>query len=165
MQRQRRHEHSITIKTEPAVTVELTLAPPRGRRSKVVEPPPKRAPATSQGRVPRIARLMALAIHFQDLIDRGVIRDYAELARLGYVSRARITQIMNLLNLAPDIQQGILGWNSDEGGTPTSEHAARRVAAHIFWVDQRLAFSVLETQRGAKPHPPEGRWPNLSDGG
>jgi hypothetical protein len=55
-------------------------------------------------RIPRITRLMALAIKFQDMVDRGEVRDYADLARLGYVTRARITQIMNLLNLAPDIQ-------------------------------------------------------------
>jgi hypothetical protein len=47
---------------------------------------------------------MALAIKFQDMVDRGEVRDYADLARLGYISRARITQKMNLLNLAPDIQ-------------------------------------------------------------
>lgn len=36
------------------------------------------------------------------------VRDYAELARLGYVTRARLTQIMNLLLLATDIQEAIL---------------------------------------------------------
>jgi hypothetical protein len=34
---------------------------------------------------------MALAIKFQDMVDRGEVRDYADLARLGYVTRARIT--------------------------------------------------------------------------
>jgi hypothetical protein len=48
---------------------------------------------------------MALAIKFQDMIERGEVRDYADLARLGYVTRARITQIMNLLLLAPDLQE------------------------------------------------------------
>ena len=52
--------------------------------------------------------LVALAIKLQDMVDRGEVRDYADLARLGYVSRARIRQIMNLLNLAPDIQEEIL---------------------------------------------------------
>jgi len=56
------------------------------------------------GNVPRITRLMALAIKFDGIVRRGEVRDYADLARLGYVTRARITQIMNLLNLAPDIQ-------------------------------------------------------------
>jgi len=51
---------------------------------------------------------MALALRFEELIRTGAVRDYAELARLGQVSRARITQIMNLLHLAPDIQERIL---------------------------------------------------------
>ncbi len=51
---------------------------------------------------------MALAIKFQEMVDHGEVCDYAELARLGYVTRARITQIMNLLNLAPEIQEDIL---------------------------------------------------------
>jgi hypothetical protein len=53
--------------------------------------------------IPRITRLMALAIHFDGLIQSGAVANYAELARLGNVTRARMTQIMNLLNLAPEI--------------------------------------------------------------
>ena len=60
------------------------------------------------GRFARITRLTALAIRFDNLIQSGEVTDYAELARLGYVSRARVTQIMNLLMLAPDIQEELL---------------------------------------------------------
>ena len=65
-------------------------------------------PTPVPDRVPRIARLMALAIRFEGLIQSGAITNYAELAQLAHVSRARITQIMNLLLLAPDIQEAIL---------------------------------------------------------
>ncbi len=58
--------------------------------------------------MPRVARLMALALRFEQLIREGVVADYAELARLGHVTRARVTQIMNLLHLAPDIQEQVL---------------------------------------------------------
>jgi hypothetical protein len=58
--------------------------------------------------VPRISRLIALAIHLDGLIRAGVVRDYADLARLGGVSRARITQIMNLLNLPARKREEIL---------------------------------------------------------
>jgi len=61
-----------------------------------------------EGSIPRVSRLMALAIRFDGLIRAGKVRDYAELARVGRVTRARLTQIMNLLNLAPDIQEEIL---------------------------------------------------------
>ena len=52
--------------------------------------------------VPRVARLLALALRFEQLVQSDVIATYAELARLGHVSRARVTQILNLRLLAPD---------------------------------------------------------------
>jgi hypothetical protein len=61
-----------------------------------------------RGRVPRVARLMALAIHFDQLVREGLVADYAELARLEHVTRARVTQVMNLLYLGPDIQEELL---------------------------------------------------------
>ena len=65
--------------------------------------------AVNTGKLPRVTRLMALAIKFEGLIREGVVRDYADLARLGHVTQgARMTQIMNLLLLAPDIQEEIL---------------------------------------------------------
>jgi hypothetical protein len=51
---------------------------------------------------------MALALRFDGLVRSGAVRDYAELARLGHVTRARLSQIMNLLYLAPDLQEAIL---------------------------------------------------------
>lgn len=59
-------------------------------------------------RIPRISRYMALAIHYEELIRKGVITDYADLARLGHVTRARVTQIMNLRLLVPYIQESLL---------------------------------------------------------
>ncbi len=63
---------------------------------------PGPAPEAPVGRVSRISRLMALAIEMDRLVREGVVKDYAELARLAHVSRARVTQIMNLNLLAPD---------------------------------------------------------------
>jgi hypothetical protein len=54
-----------------------------------------------------------LAVRFEGLLREGTVRDYAELARLGGVSRARITQIMSLRNLAPVIQERILELPAD----------------------------------------------------
>jgi hypothetical protein len=51
----------------------------------------------STGRVPRLARLMALALRFEQLLRSGAVAGYRQLARLGHVSPARISQIMNLL--------------------------------------------------------------------
>ncbi len=87
---------------------------------------------------PRITRLMALAVKFEGLIQQGVVKDYAELARLGQVSRARITQIMNLLNLAPDIQEAIL-FMTGEGPAEQSlrETSVRTLSAEVIWSRQR----------------------------
>jgi hypothetical protein len=87
---------------------------------------------------------MALAIKFQDMVDRGEVRDYADLARLGYVSRARVTQVMNLLNLAPDIQEEILFLSIACGGSNTlNEPMLRRVSSLPVWPNQRSRFIVL----------------------
>lgn len=82
--------------------------------------------------IPRVTRLMALAIKFQDMVDRGEVRDYADLARLGYVSRARVTQIMNLLNLHPKIQEQLLF----RPGDLPSERNLRLLVAQVEWTAQ-----------------------------
>lgn len=56
----------------------------------------------------RMQRLIALSINLQNMVDQGEVSDYAEIARLGYFTRARLTQIMNLLRLALEIQEAIL---------------------------------------------------------
>jgi hypothetical protein len=77
---------------------------------------------------------MALAIKFEEQVRAGVFLNYADIARLGYVSRARLTQIMNLLNLAPDIQERLLGGEVDES---TRERHLRPIAAEVNWSKQR----------------------------
>jgi hypothetical protein len=95
-------------------------------------------------RLPRIARLMALAIRFDQLLRSGTVKDYADLARLGRVSRARITQIMNLLNLAPDIQESLLYLEPVECAYDAlSERALRDVVHELGWDKQRKIFARL----------------------
>src|SRR5689334_5647465 len=65
-------------------------------------------PTRPPGRIPRLARLMALAIRLEQLLTEGVVANQAELARLGHVTRARLTQIRSLVQLAPDIREEIL---------------------------------------------------------
>ncbi len=97
------------------------------------------------GRVPRIARLMALAIRFDGLIRDGVVTDQAELARLGHVSRARVTQIMNLLHLAPDIQEALLFLpRVERGRDPIQERKLRPIAAVPDWRKQRRMWRDIK---------------------
>jgi len=96
-------------------------------------------PATPPApRIPRITRLMALAIKFDEMIRRGEVRDYAELARLGHVTRARITQIMNLLNLAPEIQEELLDLEAAGSRSPgIRERHLRKLVSLVGWQEQR----------------------------
>ena len=97
------------------------------------------------GRIPKISRLMALAIKFDGMLARGAVKDYAELARLGHVTRARVTQIINLLNLAPDIQQEILFLPEVERGRdPLKERQVRPVAAEVEWREQRRRWARVK---------------------
>jgi hypothetical protein len=79
-----------------------------GKHIAMVEGPPPTAPERPKGRLPRITRYMALAIYYEDLIRQGHVHDYAEIATLGHVTRARVTQIMNLRLLDPIIQTELL---------------------------------------------------------
>jgi hypothetical protein len=90
--------------------------------------------------VPRIARLMALAIRFEGMLRNETVRDYAELARLGGVTRARMTQIMKLRHLAPDIQEQILFLPAIRGLT---ERNLRPVASCVDWREQRRMFQKI----------------------
>jgi hypothetical protein len=73
------------------------------------KPSRQQAPsADAAARVPRVTKLMALAIQFDQLIREDVVKDQAELALQGRVTRARLTQIMDLLVLAPQIQLQLL---------------------------------------------------------
>jgi hypothetical protein len=94
--------------------------------------------------IPRIARLMALAIRFERLVQNQTIRDYAELARLGRVTRARITQITKLLDLAPDLQEQILFLPSING---LNERNLRRIVSQIDWTEQRRMFHKITQRR------------------
>jgi hypothetical protein len=95
-------------------------------------------PVMPPGRVPRVARWMALAIRSEQLLHEGQVASYAELARLGHVSRARVTQIMNLLNLAPDIQEDILFLpRTERGRDPVILRDLQPIAARVEWRNQR----------------------------
>lgn len=100
-------------------------------------------PTRRTGRYPRAAQVLALALQFQEMIERGEVRDYADLARLGCVSRERISQIMMLVWLAPDIQVEVLRLPPNSGHAPFSEGALRRIAKIVRWDEQRLEWRRL----------------------
>jgi hypothetical protein len=102
-------------------------------------------PALTQkpGRVPRIARLMALALRFDQLLRTGQITSYAAVARLGQVTPARISQIMNLLGLAPDLE-ALLCWpRVTRGRDPLHLRQLQPIAATLDWQHQRQRWRAL----------------------
>jgi len=110
---------------------------------------PERQPPAGLEAVPRLGRpiraaqVLALALQFQEMIDRGEVRDYTDLARLGCVSRERISQIMMLVWLAPDIQEAVLRLPPYSGRAPFSETALRRIAKIVHWDKQRQEWQRL----------------------
>jgi hypothetical protein len=101
-------------------------------------------PALPPGRVPRVARLMALALRFEELVRAGPIESYSALASLGHVSRARISQIANLLYLAPDIQEALLFLPlTPRGRDPIILADLMPIAASFDWRKQRRLWRQL----------------------
>jgi len=127
-----------------SITIQSKVHFRRGRRSKKELCHGSEKSPTTAGAISRVARLIALAIRFNQLIRDGVVADQAELARLGHISRARVTQIMNLLNLAPDIQEAILFLPPVEHGhDPITERDLRPIAAISDWRKQRQRWNSL----------------------
>lgn len=133
---------SLTIETDFHVTQ-------RGRGARrVMATGPDPTVSAPVGRLPRIARLMALAIRFEQLIQAGEVTDYAELARLGHVTRARVTQIMNLLLLAPDLQEKLLFLpRVTVGKDSMTERDLRPIAATADWGKQRAMWELRVVER------------------
>ena len=92
-----------------------------------------------QGRPPRTARLVALAHKLEELVRSGAVQSYGELARLGYISPARLSQIMILAQLAPVIQEYVLFLSAHEDGIIT-ELDLRKIAREPRWDRQRAVF-------------------------
>jgi hypothetical protein len=115
----------------------------RGRRRIEDEPPASQT--VPPGRVPRVSRVMALALQFQGLLRSGTVSDTIELARLAKVTQPRITQVMNLLHLAPDIQEELLFPPLvTQGRDPINEKQLRRVCAKISWNRQRAMWATIK---------------------
>jgi hypothetical protein len=102
-------------------------------------PPPE--PPAAKGRIPRVSKLMALAIRFDQMLVNGEIASMSELARLAHVSQPRMTQIMNLLHLAPDIQDELLNLPPVQAGEdPITERDLRPITALRSWAAQQQAW-------------------------
>lgn len=97
------------------------------------------AVATTAPRVPAVARTLALALahKMQAMIDVGEVADQAELARVFGFTRARVSQIMDLTLLAPDVQERVLFGEETGCRDVTTERKLRHAVRTTSWADQR----------------------------
>ena len=116
----------------------------RGRRRMADQPPASQS--VPEGRTPRLAKLMALAIHFADLIRTGRCPDMTEIARAALVTQPRVSQVMNLLHLAPDIQEEILFLPRVLAGRdPIPEKRMRRICSEPSFARQRALWAAIQS--------------------
>jgi hypothetical protein len=120
-----------------------------GRRELRLGDAPEPVPVAG---VPRVARLMALAIRFEDLVREGEVEDFADIAASGRVTRARVSQIGNLVNLAPDLQEAVLGLTCSGGSrSAVTERQIRAIAAEPDWQRQREMWELLRGTQKTGP--------------
>ena len=119
-----------------------------GKHIELVGGPPPDDPERPKARLPRITRYMALTIYYEHLIRDGHVHDYAEIALLGHVTRARVTQIMNLRLLAPGIQeQSISMERFVQGRDSYTLRVIQPIALESNWKTQRKVWLQLNNQQ------------------
>lgn len=138
------------------LTIEIDLhAEPRGkggRKTLVAGPTP---PPLPEGTIPRVSRLMALALSIEARVEAGEITNYSEAASTGQVTRARMTQIVNLTNLAPDVQEQLLHLpRTETGHDRILLKDLQPLARELDWRVQRLLWRELLRRAGITPELP-----------
>jgi site-specific DNA recombinase len=127
----------VSILFDDGTRMELTLLNRSGSRTDTLA-------ESNGGHIPRVSRLMALAIKFERLVREGAVRNYSELAAAGQISRARMSQIMRLSELAPQIQEELLFLPKTMTGPDRfTEKSLRQVARSVDWEWQKKQFRAL----------------------
>ena len=129
-------------KAGSAPRIEFQVHVRRGRRGRrTLEEGPQPEPKAGRESLPRVTRLLALAHRWRDLIDRGEVRDQAEIAELMGITRARVTQIMNLTFLAPEVQERLLVADPPPPRELTLEKTLRQLCSMPVWRDQMIQLT------------------------
>ena len=128
------------------MTIEVPVSFPHpGRGTHTGLPSSADSASLPAGRVPRVSRLMALALRLHELVRTGQVANYSALALLGHVTRARICQIVNLIQLAPDIQEALLFLPpTQRGRDPIILADLMPIAAAFDWRKQRRLWRKLQ---------------------
>ncbi len=130
----------VLTRTVAAERVVSALPEPRG------SPKPAKKPKT-----PRVVELLQMAIEWQRQLDAGEVDTQAEIARRESITRARVTQVMAMLRLAPEIQEHILCMSDTVRRPAISERALRPIAQIEDWDEQKLRFQdLISRQKGLR---------------
>jgi len=125
---------NVSTVTRRVAADRVASAPPEPEgRSK-----PPRGPRT-----PRVVEFLRKALEWQALIESGDVRNQAEIARREGISRARVTQVMGMLRLAPEIQHHILAMAETARQPAISERALRTIGQIEDLDSQKLRFQDL----------------------
>ncbi len=101
---------------------------------------PKRLRTPTESKTPTLVTTLHKAREWRRQLDTGEITNQAAIARREGVSRARVTQVLMLLRLAPEIQQSLLGIPNAGQRSAVAEHVLRPIA---LCQDQNRAFTEL----------------------
>jgi hypothetical protein len=112
----------------------------RGHAKEFADVPPEPPPEPVL-RPARVAVMLALAHKIETAIQRGVAHDRADVARRLGLTRARVTQMLDLTLLAPDIQEAVLRLESVDGIEPFGERSVRAIARSVSWSEQRIGWT------------------------
>lgn len=129
-------------------TIRSRFRPQRARRRAVEAPQAaQKAPESRQQAAPsRAARMLALAHHIERLVEAGELSGYAEAARALGLTRARLTQVMKLLLLAPEVQERVV-----QGRPELTERELRKVGGEPTWYSQEL--KLAQSRGSFRPDP------------
>lgn len=116
------------------------------RGARMAEPPVSQRADTT--RASRAARMLALAHHVERLIEAGELTGYADAARALGLTRARLTQVMNLLLLAPENQRRLL-----TGASNATERSLRAIVQEPSWAAQCQHLSDVGPSPGSEAKP------------
>ena len=99
--------------------------------------------------MPRVARWLALAIRLEARLADGTLADAAAVARDSHVTRARVSQVLNLAFLAPDLQEAVLTLpRVTAGRDPVTLGDLQPVALTLDWRAQRLLWAEVRKSKG-----------------
>ncbi len=105
----------------------LTRRVPADRVVSAVPPPRGKPKLPREPKTPRVAELLRKAIAWRALLESGEASNQAAIARSEGITRARVTQVLGMLRLAPAIQQHILSMPETVGRPTISERALRSI--------------------------------------